>query len=487
MKYLSFFVVLAVVLGGLGLSGQALAVAIDDNITPQNCDRSNPACAQFLDTTSQGQVKWGGLIAGGLRSLTNFFVDGRSGFGTLRPSTGEQALRVDVEGAVGAQFYCDENGNNCVPGNNLGGGDGSTSVTINNGLGINVFRSSTTTNNFTISIDPTGTQRRIFNFCNTGFAISKVNEDGTVECVSVGSGTGNLPAGTFGQTLFYNNSNVLTASSNLFNTDTKVGIGTSALENFTLTVKQKNNQVEGAAKFLNTDGSAGGTIGRFGDGAAFFTNTAGAVGVSGVANNGQKNPANGSVPTGVFGHAPVLGAYASRFIGFLGTYTRGDQIALYATNEPGGVEIPANILNDGKSYAGYFNDTKKNANSYAAFFNGRVGFADGNQGAGKILSSDASGNATWKTSSELGLGGGTAGFTFSGPFNIFSRAQGIKTQMLGVHKICMLTVSQTEIQSGEWGNPYCKVGRNPGGDWYLQAFSDAGSGVGAHCEALCAD
>jgi len=111
----------------------AFAVAIDDSITPQNCDRSNPACAQFVDTTSTGQIKWGGFVAGGLRSLTNLFVDGKLGVGTLRPSTGEQVLKVDVEGAVGARYYCDENGNHCVAGNALGTGEVTNITNIING------------------------------------------------------------------------------------------------------------------------------------------------------------------------------------------------------------------------------------------------------------------------------------------------------------------------------------------------------------------
>jgi hypothetical protein len=44
------------------------------------------------------------------------------GIGTVEPSTGDQALKLDVEGAVGATHYCDEEGNNCVQ-PPLGGGD----------------------------------------------------------------------------------------------------------------------------------------------------------------------------------------------------------------------------------------------------------------------------------------------------------------------------------------------------------------------------
>jgi hypothetical protein len=50
---------------------------------------------------------------------------------------GEQALNLDVEGAVGAKYYCDEDGNNCVAGNSLGsgGGDGSGWVEVTSNTG----------------------------------------------------------------------------------------------------------------------------------------------------------------------------------------------------------------------------------------------------------------------------------------------------------------------------------------------------------------
>src|SRR3989344_6939025 len=57
----------------------------------------------------------------GVNGITQFFsvpisaiFDGNVGIGTVSPSTGgEQDLKLDVEGAVGAKYYCDENGNNC--------------------------------------------------------------------------------------------------------------------------------------------------------------------------------------------------------------------------------------------------------------------------------------------------------------------------------------------------------------------------------------
>jgi len=39
---------------------------------------------------------------------------GSIGLGTRAPSSGQQTLKLDVEGAVGATHYCDEDGNNCM-------------------------------------------------------------------------------------------------------------------------------------------------------------------------------------------------------------------------------------------------------------------------------------------------------------------------------------------------------------------------------------
>ena len=57
----------------------------------------------------------------GVNGITQFFsvpisaiFDGNVGIGTASPSAGgEQNLKLDVEGAIGAKYYCDENGNNC--------------------------------------------------------------------------------------------------------------------------------------------------------------------------------------------------------------------------------------------------------------------------------------------------------------------------------------------------------------------------------------
>src|SRR3989344_2255798 len=74
----------------------------------------------------------------GVNGIAQFFsvpisaiFDGNVGIGTASPSTGgEQDLKLDVEGAIGAKHYCDENGNNCSSAP-LGGGGGWVEVTSN--------------------------------------------------------------------------------------------------------------------------------------------------------------------------------------------------------------------------------------------------------------------------------------------------------------------------------------------------------------------
>src|SRR3989344_1452324 len=74
----------------------------------------------------------------GVNGITQFFsvpisaiFDGNVGIGTVSPSAGgEQDLKLDVEGAIGAKHYCDENGNNCSSAP-LGGGGGWVEVTSN--------------------------------------------------------------------------------------------------------------------------------------------------------------------------------------------------------------------------------------------------------------------------------------------------------------------------------------------------------------------
>jgi len=67
-----------------------------------------------VNVGSIAQVKYGGLSLNSLAVFGNGYFQDNMGIGTMSPSVGgEQNLKLDVEGAVGAKYYCDENGNNC--------------------------------------------------------------------------------------------------------------------------------------------------------------------------------------------------------------------------------------------------------------------------------------------------------------------------------------------------------------------------------------
>jgi len=344
-KFLFVFVVFAI-------AYSVSAVAIDDSITPQNCDRSNPACAQFVDTTSIGQIKWGGFIAGGLRSLTNLFVDGKLGVGTLRPSTGEKVLKVDVEGAVGAQFYCDENGNHCVSAP-FGGNGGNISLTTTGG-GL-IFSPTTITNTGVISLDTTFIQKRVDGLCTGSQAIKQINQDGTVICQATGGSTGDS---FWGGTL----------TGNIRNSNTgNVGIGKNPDTEFDV-----NGNIRGT--YFYAAGAATGEGGGYGlkslFGSNWATNQAGMyLGGDGTGTSPKTlvltNMGNNSIQVGSNGRI-------SMGLGFTGVDPE---------------KMTSGVLNvNGKVI---LNDLTLNTPS---------------KGNGKVLTSDSNGNADWQTLSSASSG-----------------------------------------------------------------------------------
>ncbi len=85
-----------------------------------------------INVSDSLQQKEGSLVLeGGFRAFMQGIFDDVVTIGTTEPSTGDapdgQSLTLDVEGAVGATHYCDENGDNCVAGGEIGTGGGDNS------------------------------------------------------------------------------------------------------------------------------------------------------------------------------------------------------------------------------------------------------------------------------------------------------------------------------------------------------------------------
>jgi hypothetical protein len=365
------------------VSNTAYAVGLEESITLQPCPSFNPSCKVLINTSSDGQIKWGAFIAGGLRSLTNLFADGKLGVGTLRPSTGEQALRADIEGAIGAKYYCDENGNHCVAGGSLNTGGNNSTTT-----GINFWG-------------------------------------------------GSLAGDIY-----------------------KLNVGQVAIKESTSTQLTAEQQ---AVRFLVLNSNF--------PGAYIKGSNFGVYGVSDLV----------GAPA-VIGSALQKDGYGGQFISsFNGAFVRGDKVGIYATNMNGAWGIPmggagAEIRTDGKSYAAYFTDALKAANSYAGYFKGKIAIDDGTQGIGKVLTSDANGNASWKT-----IKPEATNFVYAGPYTLTSN----NTMNLGSHKICLLTSTQYNIPAGKGGTPSCGVSRNASGSWSLSAQSTGNTT--ATCQAQCLD
>ena len=111
----------------------------DPTAVPPGDNTEEPINAGNKPQTKSGNLTVNVLRAGGLVSDFSSYlatISGSVGIGTVSPNTGgEQNLKLDVEGAVGAQYYCDETGNKCIKGDSLGGGGcpaGYDSVTIGN-------------------------------------------------------------------------------------------------------------------------------------------------------------------------------------------------------------------------------------------------------------------------------------------------------------------------------------------------------------------
>lgn len=104
------------------------AVGWDEPISiPPSCVSGDPGCDPPVNVGPTTQIKQGGLgiegvfeAYGGAANLGLRVVNGNVGIGTGEPSVGAEALKLDVEGPVGATMYCDQDGNNCRTASEMG-------------------------------------------------------------------------------------------------------------------------------------------------------------------------------------------------------------------------------------------------------------------------------------------------------------------------------------------------------------------------------
>lgn len=186
----------------------------------------------YLGSTADAWGAGGGKFVidrQGSSAGAEFVIDstGNVGIGDITP---DGALKLDVEGQVGATAYCDQNGNNCTPATSLAGAPvGASYLTLaldgaltseralTAGNGIN-FTDTGANGALTLSIDTNEAQARITGSCVAGNAIRAIAVDGTVTCQAVGGTSLWTDQGAY---IYPNN------YSNLVVTDTgRLGIGT---------------------------------------------------------------------------------------------------------------------------------------------------------------------------------------------------------------------------------------------------------------------
>ena len=106
--------IIAVIIGSVFIANGIILAWTSPSASPPDGNVAAP-----LNVGSDSQYKSGALGIGGVfRGYSNAIFDGNLGIGTADISNG---LKLDVEGKVGATYYCDEDGNNCVESGDLGG------------------------------------------------------------------------------------------------------------------------------------------------------------------------------------------------------------------------------------------------------------------------------------------------------------------------------------------------------------------------------
>lgn len=108
------------------------AIAWDEPVVPPP-GGNIPAPLNTGDTSQikQGPLSLNVLGASPTGLIVNrdaVFLNGNVGIGTTSPSVGEEALKLDVEGAIGATKYCDQDGNNCKTIAEMAGGGGALAL-----------------------------------------------------------------------------------------------------------------------------------------------------------------------------------------------------------------------------------------------------------------------------------------------------------------------------------------------------------------------
>jgi hypothetical protein len=93
-KATMFNILLSMLMGGVLISGIVYASDIEQHL---------PAVADSFTVDQPAGTE-----------LMRVQGDGDVGINTTAPSSGEQNLKLDVHGAIGADYYCDKDGNNCV-------------------------------------------------------------------------------------------------------------------------------------------------------------------------------------------------------------------------------------------------------------------------------------------------------------------------------------------------------------------------------------
>lgn len=180
--------------------------------SPPHCDEvvngvPQPGCSIPLNVSSNSQVKTGGLGVGGF-----FSTVGKAVIGSASPNIVD-ALKLKVDGKVGAEAYCDRDGNNCAMPPFGGGGAGfwqvdpsdpsaiknTNSGKVNIAGKIRISGGQPFKDKVLVAQDETGLARwrhvsellgdtTFVANCPAGKAIQAIEADGTPVCIDVNSG-----------------------------------------------------------------------------------------------------------------------------------------------------------------------------------------------------------------------------------------------------------------------------------------------------------